>query len=50
MYQTYVVASQNTVHELQHTNHNQKRHEAVNQLRPLRRRVQVVLPYAQRDV
>jgi hypothetical protein len=46
----YVIPSNNTIHKLQHPNHNQKRHENINQLRPLRRRIQIILPYPQRDL
>lgn len=44
-----VVARNHTVHELQHAHHDQEAHKHVNQLRPLRRLVQVALPYPQGD-
>ena len=42
---TYIVSSNNTIHKLQDSNNDQKRHKHINQLRPLWRIVEVFLPY-----
>ena len=46
---TYVIPHQHTIHKLQDSHHNQEPHEHINQLRPLGRLIQIILPYWQCD-
>lgn len=41
---TYVISCQHAVDELQHTNHDQKRKESVNQQHPMGRMREIAIP------
>jgi hypothetical protein len=47
---TYVVPDNNAIYKLQRTDCDQEGHEAVNELHALRGPVQIVLPYAIKDL
>jgi hypothetical protein len=47
---TYIVASNDTVYKLQNADQDEEGHKGIDQLRSLRRSVQIILPDAQSDL
>jgi hypothetical protein len=41
---THIIPNNHTIQKLQSPNYNEERHEYINQLHPLRRRIQIIVP------